>query len=166
MTKSPTAALKLTIGALSVAAALALAGAAAAAGGTHTQSYTDTFHGTQTTTDYNPCSGDVVDLSMTTNDVAHVTYFPASDESWFTFTEEDSFTATDEGTGVVYTGHATFWGGGNVNRQNSNSTFTSTIRGRGSDGSTISYHEIGHFTMLPDGELAVSFDKPRVTCGA
>jgi hypothetical protein len=146
-------------------AALAIAATAAAAGATHTQSMTQNFHGTQTTTDLNPCNGDTVDLNLDSNSVFHITYFPASDEEWSTFTEEDKFTASDEGTGVVYTGHSTFWGNLNMNRQNSNSTFISTIRGAGSDGSTILYHEVGHYTMLPSGQIAVTFDKPSLTCG-
>ncbi len=145
--------------------ALALAGSASASGGTHTQSFTDNFHGTQTSTQVNPCTGNPVDIVETTNMVQHVTYFPAGDESWFTFTEEDRFTAVDEGTGVVYTGHSTVWGGQNLNRQNSNSTFTNNFRGTGSDGSTIAYHEVAHFTMLPDGNVSVSFDTVTVTCG-
>ena len=146
-------------------AALVSAGVASAAGGTHTQSFTDNFHGTQTATGVNPCTGNTVDISQTTNLVDHVTFFPASDEVWATFTEEDSFTAVDQGTGVVYTGHSTFWGNFNLNKQNSNSTFTATIRARGSDGSTIAYHDVAHFTMLPNGDVSVSFDKPSVTCG-
>jgi hypothetical protein len=155
------AAVALTIGGV----ILGLAGGASAAGGTHTQTSTDNFHGAQTVVQVNPCTQNAVDISENTNLVNHVTYFPASDEAWGTFTEEDSFTATDQGTGVVYSGHDTFWGNFNVNRQNSNSTFTSTIRATGSDGSTIAYHEVGHFTLLPSGDISVSFDKPSLTCG-
>lgn len=145
--------------------ALTMAAPVAAAGGDHTQSFTDTFHGYQTETNVNPCNGDTVDISETSNVVNHVTYFPASDEVWGTFTEEDKQSATDEGTGVVYTGHATFWGNINLNRQNANSTFTGTIRATGSDGSTIAFHETEHFTMLPSGGISVSFDKVSLTCG-
>lgn len=145
---------------------LAIAAPVAAAGGDHTQSFTDNFHGYQTTTGVNPCNGDVVDLSQTSNVVDHVTYFTASDEVWGTYTEEDNFSAMDTGTSVVYTGHATFWGNFNLNRQNSNSTFTGMIHGIGSDGSTISYQETMHFTMLPSGDVAVSFDKVNLTCGS
>lgn len=148
-----------------VAAALVAVNGAAAAGGTHTQSITDNFHGTQTLTDVNPCTGNAIDLSMTSNIVEHITFFPASDEAWGTFTEEDNFTGVDEGTGVTYTGHSTFWGGFNVNEQNQTSTFTASIRGKGSDGSTIAYHEVGHFTLLPSGDVSVSFDRPTLTCG-
>ncbi len=38
-------------------------------------------------------------------------------------------------------------------------------RGTGSDGSTITYHENAHFTLLPDGTMSVTFDKISVTCG-
>lgn len=104
--------------------ALAVAAPVAAAGGDHTQSFTDTFHGYQTDTQVNPCNGDTVNISETSSVVNHVTYFPASDEVWGTFTEEDSQSAYDVGTGVTYVGHATFWGNINLNRQNANSTFT------------------------------------------
>lgn len=145
---------------------LGLASAASAAGGTHTQTFTDNFHGSQTVVQVNPCTNNAIDISENTNLVNHVTYFlPPNDEAWGTFTEEDSFTATDQGTGVVYSGHDTFWGNFNLNRQNSNYTFTATIRATGSDGSTIAYHETGHFTMLPSGNVSVSFDKTSLTCG-
>ena len=145
-------------------AALAPAGAASAAGA-HTQTFTDNYHGTQFMMDPNPCTGDELVGTADTNSVFHVTYFTASDESWATFTEEDKFNAVDPTTGVVYTGHDAMWGNANINRQNSNDTFTGTIHATGSDGSTITYHEVGHITMLPDGNVAVSFDKPSLSCG-
>jgi hypothetical protein len=164
MRNAPRAASRAALAAAAVTAALALAGVAEA-GGTHTVSTTDNFHGTQSITDVNPCTGNEIDLSMTTNMVEHVTYFPAGDEAWGTFTEEDNFTGVDQGTGVTYSGHATFWGGFNVNEQNQTSTFTSMIRGTSSGGTTISYHEVGHITLLPDGRIAVSFDKATLSCG-
>lgn len=150
---------------VALAPALVLGPTALAAGGDHTQSYTETTHGTVTTTDVNPCTGDTVDLTQDSNGVFHITTFTGSDEVWMTFTETDRFTAVDEGTGVTYTGEATFWGNENVNRQNANFTFTGTIVGKGSDGSRINYHEVAHATLLPSGDVAVSFDKPSLTCG-
>ncbi len=146
------------------ALAFAFVAPVAAAGGAHTQSFTDNTHGLQTTTQMNPCTGNPDYLVGDSNVVQHVTYFPSSDETWGTFTEEDRISGVDTVTGVTYTGHSTFWGNYNVNRQNSNFTFTASIRATGSDGSTITYHEVGHMTMLPDGNVAVSFDKPTVTC--
>ena len=49
----------------------------------------------------------------------HMTYFPASDESWGTFTEEDNFGALDASTGVTYSGHDTAWGNYNINQPES-----------------------------------------------
>jgi len=140
--------------------------ASAATGGTgHTVTSTDNFHGTMSFQDFNPCTGDLLNISTTSNIVEHVTYFPDGDEVWATFTEEDKVVATDPVTGVVYTGHATFWGNFNVNERNSNSTFTGTIILRGSDGSVVKLHEVMHFTYTGNGQLSVSFDKPRLTCG-
>jgi hypothetical protein len=149
-----------------VAALIAVGSAVAATGGTgHTVTQTENFHGVQTTTDTNPCTGNAIDLTQTSNIVQHVTFFPAGDEMWGTFTEEDKVTGVDEGTGVVYTGHSTFWGNFNVNERNANDTSTGSIHVTGSDGSTISYHEVMHETLNANGVLAVSFDRPSLTCG-
>jgi hypothetical protein len=150
-----------------VVAAMVVAGAAVAApGGTgHTVTQTDNFHGVQTSTDTNPCTGNAIDLTQTSNMVQHVTFFPGGDEIWGTFTEEDKVTGVDEGTGVVYTGHSTAWGNFNVNERNANDTFTASIHVMGSDGSTIAYHDVMHEAWNANGVLTVSFDKPSLTCG-
>jgi len=147
--------------------ALAIVGSAVAApGGTgHTVTQTDNFHGSNSTTDTNPCTGNTIDLQQQSNIVQHVTFFPGGDEIWGTFTEEDKVVGTDEGTGVVYTGHSTFWGNFNVNEKNANDTFTGSIHVIGSDGSSISYHEVMHETWNANGNLTVQFDKPSLTCG-
>jgi hypothetical protein len=140
--------------------------ASAAPGGTgHTVTSTENFHGTTSFQDFNPCTGDLLNISTTSNAVMHITYFPAGDEVWSTFTETDKVVATDPLTGVVYTGHATFWGNFNVNERNSNQTFTATIVVRGSDGSVVKSHEVTHIAYAGNGQLVVSFDKPRLTCG-
>jgi hypothetical protein len=152
--------------AIAVAAFVAVGAASAAPGGTgHTVTQTDNFHGTNDTTDVNPCTGNAIDLHQTSNIVQHVTFFPGGDEIWGTFTEEDKVVGTDEGTGVVYTGHSTFWGNFNVNEQNANDTFTGSIHVTGSDGSSISYHEVAHETWDANGNLTVQFDRPSLTCG-
>ena len=150
-----------------VGGVLALAGAAFGANSPGTQTVTQHLHGTQTTTSTNPCTGDVIDLSESTNMVMHETFFaPPTDEAWGTFTEEDSFTGIDVGTGVTYSGHDTVWGGFNVNEQNSTQTFTESIHAVGSDGSSVSYHQLDHITLLPDGQVSVSFTNSVMTCTA
>jgi len=139
--------------------------AASAAGGTHTQSLTQTFHGSQPFSNVNPCSGDVLDGTESSNMIAHETFFPAGDELWATFTEEDRFSAADAITGVTYTGHDVDWDNFNMNQQNANATFTFSAHATGSDGSTIGIHENAHITMVPGGTISVSFDKPSLTCG-
>jgi hypothetical protein len=147
--------------------AMALVGSAVAApGGTgHTVTETDNFHGSNPSVDTNPCTGNTIDLNQTSNIVQHVTFFPGGDEVWGTFTEADRVSGLDEGTGVVYTGHSTFWGNFNVNRQNANDTFTGSIHVTGSDGSSITYHEVAHETWNANGDLTVQFDKPSLSCG-
>jgi hypothetical protein len=139
--------------------------AASAAGGSHTRSLTQTFHGIQVFSNVNPCTGDLLDGTESSNMIAHETFFPAGDELWATFTEEDNFSAADASTGVTYTGHDTDWDNFNVNQQNENATFTFSAHATGSDGSTISAHEVAHITLLPGGTISVLFDKPSLTCG-
>ena len=139
--------------------------AASASGGSHTQSFTQTFHGNQPFINVNPCTGGTLDGTESSNMIAHVTFFPSGDELWATFTEEDKFNATDDSTGVTYAGHATDWDNLNMNEQNANQTFTFSAHATGSDGSTISAHEVAHITLVPGGTISVSFDKPSLTCG-
>jgi hypothetical protein len=153
--------------ALAVGAAalvLAPAGPASAAGGSHTQTDTQTFHFVQSFDNVNPCTGDELIGTETSNVVNHITYFTNGDEAWGTFTETDRVSATDAITGVTYSGHDTFWGNFNLNNQNSNFTFTGSVHATGSDGSTITLHEVGHMTLTPGGTVTVNFDRPTLTC--
>ncbi len=139
--------------------------AASASGGGHTQSFTETFHGGQAFSGVNPCTGGAMDGTESSNVITHATFFPASDELWATFTEEDNFSAVDESTGATYAGHDTVWANVNLNEQNANQTFTFSVHATGSDGTTISAHDVAHFTLLPGGTISVSFDKSSLTCG-
>lgn len=146
------------------AVALVPAGAASAAPG-HTDTETHVFHGILTDSEINPCNGDPLAITNESNLISHVTSFTDGDELWFTFTEEDKTTAVDQVTGVTYAGHSATWGNENVNEQNYNSTFTNSFRVTGSDGSTITGHEVTHVTVTATGEVSVTFDKLSLTCG-
>jgi hypothetical protein len=139
--------------------------AIAAAGGTgHTVTMTEHQHGTFTDDGAsNPCTGAPGVATFVGNAVEHVTFFPAGDEVWATFTETGKVTVTWDG--VTYTGHATAWGNFNMNEKNANNTFTLTIRLTGSDGSTITAHEVQHFALIANGVGTVDFDTMRLTCG-
>jgi len=145
---------------------LVFAGTAAAA---NHQTVTETqhMHGSWVETgDTNPCTGDDITVNAMGNGVNHVTYFVENGqptEFWGTFTEAISFTFTDQG--VTYSGHATVWGNFNQNERNQNTTFTFSIRGTGSDGSTITGHETMHFGLNANGQVTASFDKMKFTCG-
>ena len=143
---------------------LAAGPADAAPGGTgHTVTMTEHQHGTFTdTAATNPCTGEPGVATFDGNSVDHVTYFPAGDEVWATFTETGKVSST--WAGVTYTGHATAWGNFNMNEKNSNSTFTLTIRVSAPDGSSIVGHETTHLALNANGEVTVSFDKVNFTC--
>jgi hypothetical protein len=135
-----------------------------AAGGTgHTVTMTDHQHGTFTDDGAtNPCTGAPGVATFVGNSVEHVTFFPAGDEVWFTFTETGKVTVTWDG--VTYTGHATAWGNFNMNEKNSNETFTLTIRVFAPDGSSVVGHEVAHLTLNAGGVITVEFDKLSFTC--
>jgi hypothetical protein len=143
---------------------LTSAPALAAAGGTgHTVTMTEHQHGTFTDTEAtNPCTGAPGVATFDGNSVEHVTFFPAGDEVWATFTETGKVTVTWDG--VTYTGHATAWGNFNLNERNSNSTFTLSIRLFAPDGSSVVGHEVTHFALNANGVVTVDFDKPSFTC--
>lgn len=125
---------------------------------------TQNFHVPQSEVVVNPCNGDPIALAETSNIVEHSTFFPATGEGHMTFTEEDKLAGTDTVTNVAETGHDKFWGNGNFNAQSSNSTFTTVIHVTGSDGSSVDYHEVGHFTVNAQGVMTVAFDNPSLAC--
>ncbi len=143
--------------------ATAAAAAAATGGSGHTVTTTQNFHGVQTFSNPDPCNGNPAVVTATSNIVSHETFFPATGETHITFTEEDNFTVVE--ATITATGHMTTWANFNMNQQNSNSSFTSSGHATGSDGSTLTYHEVAHFTLNADGTLTVSFDRPSLTCG-
>lgn len=154
----------LAIGAVTGAVVLAGAPAFAAAGGSgHTVTMTEHQHGTFSEPDAtNPCTGAPGVALFDGNAVDHVTYFPAGDEVWSTFTETGKVTVSWDG--VTYTGHATAWGNFNMNEQNSNSTFTLTIRVSAPDGASVVGHEVTHFGLNANGEITANFDEVSFTC--
>ena len=158
----------LVAGVVSVGALLAPAAALAAPGGTgHTVTMTEVTHGVFDAglTGPNPCTGaSIVSVDASGTVVNHVTFFPASDEAWATFTETGKITILDSNN-VTYAGHLTDWGNFNLNEKNSNNSFTLTLMLKGSDGSTITAHEVQHFALNANGVVTISFDRPTLTCG-
>jgi hypothetical protein len=151
-----------------VGALLAPAAALAAPGGTgHTVTMTEITHGVfdPGLTGPNPCSGaDIVSAEASGTVVNHVTFFPAGDEVWATFTETGKINLVDSNN-VAYTGNVTAWGNFNMNERNSNNSFTLTVQLRGSDGSSITVHEVQHFALNANGVVTVNFDRMTLSCG-
>jgi hypothetical protein len=160
------AAVVLTVGGLAMWPAAAFAASPNGQTVTQTDNVHGTFYDPEAT---NPCTGDTFNVGQgalfTGNLVNHVTFFTNSDEVWFTFTETGKVTATDDGTGVTYSGHATAWFNFNMNERNQNSEFTLTIHLSGSDGSAITAHETTVFVNNGNGDITVNFDKLNLSCG-
>ena len=137
------------------------------ASGAGAVSFTQTFHNaTQSFPSNAPCGSETGIVTITYNGVAHGTVLTSgvgAGTGWFTFTATGTFSFVPLAGGTVtYSGRFTIWDGENVNLQNYAATFTSIIHGTGSDGSTFNFHEVGHVTVAPSGDVTIMFDKP--TC--
>jgi hypothetical protein len=80
---------------------------------------------------------------------------------WATFTATGTFTFAGA-DGVNFTGRFTAWDGQNFNLQNFAATSILVINGTGSDGSSLTFHDVAHMSVSASG-ITLSFDKP--TCG-
>lgn len=130
-------------------------------------SYTQTFHNaTDSFPATKPCTGDPATISMTYNGVFHVTQLTSgigAGTLWATGTEAGTVEITpDDSSLPTYTGHIAAWFGDNNNLQNGVETSTLEVHATGSDGSTLSFHDVEHLSVNATG-VTVSFDKP--VCG-
>jgi uncharacterized membrane protein len=155
---------------LGVAAAMLISAGAAQAAQHTTVTQTEHIHGVfaEPNFDANPCTGaPITNFSAFGNVVEHETFFIEDGEVtevWATFTETGKVSATDA-NGVSFAGHFTVWGNFNLNEKNTNNTFTLTVKLAGSDGSSITAHEVQHFALNANGTVTVNFDRMRLTCG-
>jgi hypothetical protein len=142
---------------------MVVAAPSATAAGAGAVSFTQTIHhATETDTDVNPCTGAPGTLTLTYNAIFHITTL-ANGTYWATFTQTGTFSFVPfDSSQPSYTGHFTVWDGENWNNRNTTETFTLTIRGTGSDGSTLRAHETEHLSVSATG-ITISFDKFR--CG-
>lgn len=142
--------------------ATATSAAAATGGGSDPTVTTTNFHGVQTFSSVDPCNGNLGVVTATSNIITHETFFPATGEAHATFTEEDNFTVVE--ATLTAAGHETIGSNFNLNQQNSNSSFIFEAHATNSNGGTLTFHEVAHFTLNPDGTITVSFDKVSLTC--
>ena len=94
-------------------------------------------------------------ITTTSNLVEHETVFDDG-RVHATFTQTGTFVAVPEADPSLpsYTGKFTVWGGFNQNSDSvANGTFTFSIRGTGSDGSTFRVNQVEHFNQRPDGTV-------------
>jgi hypothetical protein len=136
----------------------------AQASGAGAVSVTQTFHNaTQSFPSPNPCTGAPGTLTLTENGVAHFTFLTSgvgAGTGWGTFTATGTlvFAQVD---GVIFTGHFTVWDGQNFNLENYAATSILVVHATGSDGSSLTFHDVAHMSVSASG-ITLSFDKP--TC--
>lgn len=125
--------------------------------------FTQTFHNaTQTFPAANPCTGAPGTVTTTYNGVAHMTQL-ATGEFWATTTLTGDFTLTPtDPSQPTFTGHFEVWFGVSANNQNFVAHSIFHIHGTGSDGSTLTFQDVVHFSVSASG-VVISFDKP--SCG-
>jgi hypothetical protein len=98
--------------------------------------------------------GPAYTITTTSNLVEHTTTFDDG-RVHATFTQTGTFVAEplEDPSLPSFTGRFTTWGGFNQNGKAVNGTFTFSVSGTGSDGSTFSNHNIDHFNVIPDGTV-------------
>jgi hypothetical protein len=98
--------------------------------------------------------GPLFTITTTSNLVMHETVFDNGNVH-ATFTQTGTFSAVplDDPSLPSFTGKFTIWGNFNQSGSVVNGTFTFNLRGTGSDGSTVSIHDVEHFNVRPDGSV-------------
>ncbi len=118
-----------------------------------------TFHLNGGAIDVGPAGCVAGDLVITGNGVLHQTINNAGD-LWLTGTVEGAVSATDPSSG--YTGHAAAWFGVEQNNQNAVFHFTANSVGTLGNGTALTIHQEGQFTVDAQGTPVVT--RVTVTC--
>ena len=152
---------RLSIGLLAVTAAFTVA-SAALAGGNGAQTFTQVDKNvTQGPSPAgNPCTGVPGNLTVTFNDIFHVTISDTHSGFNGTVTGSALF-VPDDPSQPTYTGQFTNVLAGFPNEDNLQSAtahFASNIEALGSDGSHLKFHGNGHVTLDANGVVTVSFE--------
>lgn len=150
---------------------LSIAGSVAAyAGSPGTVTITQHFDLTSTSPATNPCTGNSVSMTLSSESVQHVTFFtaPGANEVWFTQTNVDQFTTSpDPVTGVTYSGQGADWFGASFNRNNMTFGATFNLHGVGSDGTHVSVHLVTRYTVAsfgPPPVVTANFTDSSMSC--
>ena len=118
---------------------------------THEKNLVETF-----VDEFQTCEGEgpLYTITTTTNLIEHETVFDDG-RVHATFTQTGTFVAVplEDPDLPSFTGKVTQWGGFNQNGKTVNGTFTFTVHGTGSDGSTVRLHITEHFNERPDGTV-------------
>jgi len=161
-------ALRGAIAACAVVALLLASSLPALAAGNGAQTSTVTFKNAVVPfgVSQNPCSGAVGTLTgISVNGVMHETVSKAGD-FWDTGTITGTFQFVPfDAAQPTYTGHGETWFGDSDNQNNFVNHFTFHFNATGTDGSTVTFLEVGHVSTNANGVPVVVFDKQSATCG-
>ncbi len=148
---------------VATACLLLLTLSSALADGNGATTFTQTFHNAvDSFPNPNPCTDVPGTVTLTYNGVFHFTVNKDGDY-WDTGNQTGDFVFTpDDASQPSYTGHFHNWFGDSINNHNQVDHMTFQLNGVGSDGSTLTLHEVAHFSVSATG-MVESFDKP--TCG-
>jgi hypothetical protein len=127
--------------------------------GSATGTFTCTMHGPMPT-DLGPGCGQA-DAVINGNGVFHITVNKAGD-AWATGTVQGAFTTYDASNNVTGTGHAQQWFGLADNNQNGVQHFTANGYANMLDGSRLTFHAAGQFTVNANGVVTVN--NTTMTC--
>ncbi len=117
---------------------------------------TTTIHVTGVPIDVGPAACIPGDLTISGNGVLHMTVNNAGD-AWTTGTIEGNVTGS-----LGYTGHGVAWFGSEDNRSNSVNHFIANTVGTLGDGTPLSIHQEGQFTINAQGVPVVT--RVTATC--
>ncbi len=119
-----------------------------------------TFHINDVPIDVGPAGCVAGDLVISGNGVEHQTVDDAGD-LWITATLEGNATVSDPSSG--FSGHASAWFGVEENNRNFVTIFTADAVGTLADGTRLTIHQVGQFTLNAQGVPVVN--NVTVTCG-
>jgi hypothetical protein len=111
----------------------------------------------------NPCTGVPGTLTVTFNDIFHLTVNETGGEEATLAITGSALFVPDDPSQPTYTGQFTLFFGHEINLQNEVERKTSNIEAVGSDGSHLNFHENADVTKNANGVVTVSFDK--LFCG-
>jgi hypothetical protein len=111
----------------------------------------------------NPCTGAAGTIVDDEQDVFHITTLADGTLRLSGHSAVAVVFLPDDPTGIRYEGHETFAFSENGTRSAFTTTMTTSVRVRGTDGTSLTLREVAHLTVTQRG-VVTSFDRPSFLC--